>query len=80
VRAQVRQSLQNPAQDETLTPAVVQKAARLLGQYVGPLSGLFTKKAAQIADCERTLYILLAEHVPDSERDRFLQEAGISSV
>ena len=78
VRAQVREVLQNSAQDETLTPAVVQRAARLLGQYVGPLSGLFTKKAAQIADCERTLYILLAEHVADSERDRFLQQAGIS--
>jgi tetratricopeptide (TPR) repeat protein len=78
VRAQVREVLQTSTQDETLTPAVVQRATRLLGQYVGPLSGLFTKKAAQIADCERTLYLLLAEHVADSERDRFLAEAGIS--
>jgi hypothetical protein len=70
--------LQNSEAEEMLTPAVVQRAARLLGQYVGPLSGLYTKKAAQIADCERTLYLLLAEHVGDSERDRFLQEAGIT--
>jgi hypothetical protein len=78
VRDQVREALQNSGEEETLTPAVVQRAARLLGQYVGPLAALFTKKAAQIADCERTLYLLLAEHVGDSERERFLQEAGIS--
>jgi tetratricopeptide (TPR) repeat protein len=78
VRDQVREILQNSGEEEKLTPAVVQRAARLLGQYVGPLAALFTKKAAQIADCERTLYLLLAEHVGDSERERFLQEAGIS--
>jgi tetratricopeptide (TPR) repeat protein len=78
VRDQVRGVLQTSATEERLTPAIVQRAARLLGQYVGPLSGLYTKKAAQIADCERTLYLLLAEHVGDSERDRFLQEAGIT--
>ena len=78
VRDQVREVLQNSDAEERLTPAVVQRAARLLGQYVGPLAGLFTKKAAQIADCERTLYLLLAEHVGDSERERFLREAGIT--
>jgi tetratricopeptide (TPR) repeat protein/predicted Ser/Thr protein kinase len=78
LRDQVREILHNSEPEETLTPAVVQRAARLLGQYVGPLSGLFTKKAAQIADCERTLYLLLAEHVGDSERARFLHDAGIT--
>jgi serine/threonine-protein kinase len=80
VRDQVREVLQSSEEEETLTPVVVQRAARLLGQYVGPLAALFTKKAAQIADCERTLYLLLAEHVGDSERERFLQEAGISKL
>jgi tetratricopeptide (TPR) repeat protein len=60
-----------------LTPAAVERAARLLAQYVGPLSGVLTKKAAQRADSLRALYLLLAEHVgTESERDHFLQDAG----
>ena len=74
------QAKTEPQSSEALPAAVVQKAARLLAQYVGPLSGVLTRRAAQRADSERTLYLLLAEHVGTAaERDRFLQEAGIGS-
>ena len=69
---------QTSERGEGLPPAVVQRASRLLAQYVGPLSGVLTRRAAQRADSERTLYLLLAEHVgTEAERERFLQESGI---
>lgn len=80
-RTEVRTGSQTSDAGETLTPAVVERATRLLAKYVGPLSGVLTKKAAQRADNVRALYLLLAKHVgTDSERDRFLQEAGISKM
>jgi len=49
----------------------------MLAYYVGPISGVLAKKAAQRADSLRTLYLLLAEHVESKqERDRFLRDAS----
>jgi hypothetical protein len=49
----------------------------LLAPYVGPISGVITKKAAQRADSLGTFYLLLAEYVEDAnERQRFLRNAG----
>ena len=62
-----------------LTPAAIDRAARLLAHYIGPISGVLAKRAAQQADSLRTLYLLLAEDVESpSERARFLQDAGFS--
>ena len=62
-----------------LTAAAIDRAARLLAHYIGPISGVLAKRAAQQADSLRTLYLLLAEDVESpSERTRFLQDAGFS--
>jgi serine/threonine-protein kinase len=61
-----------------ITAAEVDRAAHLLAEYVGPLAGVLTKKAAQRTEQIREFYLLLAEHVETkSERDRFLHQAGI---
>jgi hypothetical protein len=60
-----------------ITAAAIERAARLLAPYVGPISGVITKKAAQRADSLGTFYLLLAEYVEDAnERQRFLRNAG----
>ncbi|MGC2194507.1 MAG: serine/threonine-protein kinase [Terriglobales bacterium] len=65
----------------TLTPAAIERAARLLAQHVGPLSGVLTRKAARHAESVRAFYLLLAEHIEtESERDRFLQDAGFPDL
>jgi hypothetical protein len=60
----------------SLTPSEIDRAARLLAQYIGPLAGVLTKKAAQKARNVSELYQLLSEHVAaKAERSRFLYEA-----
>jgi len=59
-----------------LTPSEIDRAARLLAQYIGPLAGVLTRKAAQKARNVPELYQLLSEHVAaKAERTRFLYEA-----
>ena len=66
-----------PASPE-LTPAALEHAARLLVPHVGPIAPVLVKKEALRADGLRALYLLLAEHVTgDTERARFLREAGL---
>ena len=66
---------------QEITPAAIDHAARVLAYYVGPISGVLAKKAAQRADSLRTLYLLLAEHVESKrERERFLRDAGFPNV
>jgi nucleotidyltransferase/DNA polymerase involved in DNA repair len=63
-----------------LTPAAIDRVARMLARYVGPISGVLAKRAAQRADSLRALYLLLAEHVESkADRDRFLRDGGFSS-
>lgn len=65
-----------PGGDE-LTPDSIRRAAQLLARYVGPISQVITDRAAKRADCVRTLYLILGEHLKDGpERSRFLLEAG----
>jgi serine/threonine protein kinase len=67
--------------DAALTTAAVEHAAQLLARYVGPLAGILTRKASQRADNLRSLYLLLAEHIgTETERTRFLQEAGLKDT
>jgi hypothetical protein len=62
-----------------LTLANIDRAARMLARYIGPISGVLTQKAAQRSDTLRALYLLLAENVDSAtERTRFLREAGFS--
>ena len=83
------QSLREPAPAESstmsegrpsapeITPVAIERAARLLAPYVGPISAVITKKAARHADSLGTFYLLLAEYVQDAtERQRFLRDAG----
>jgi hypothetical protein len=65
-----------PGNSRHLPPAEVDRAARLLAHYVGPLAGVLTRKAAQRAGSVRELYQLLAEHVDTkADRTRFLDDA-----
>jgi predicted Ser/Thr protein kinase len=60
-----------------LTSVAVDRAARMLARYIGPISAILAKRAAQQADSLRTLYLLLAENVESqTERARFLRDAG----
>jgi len=53
----------------------------MLARYIGPISGVLAKRAAQQADSLRTLYLLLAEDVESpAERARFLRDAGFSDL
>jgi eukaryotic-like serine/threonine-protein kinase len=66
-----------PGSKQEITQATIEHPARMLADYVGPISGVLAKKAAQRADSLRTLYLLLAEHVESKqERDRFLRDAA----
>ena len=59
-----------------MTASEIDRAARLLAQYIGPLAGVLTKKAAQKARNLPEFYQLLSEHVTaKAERSRFLYEA-----
>jgi serine/threonine protein kinase len=63
--------------EEELTPDSIRRAAERLARYVGPISHIMTDRAAKRADCVRTLYLILGEHLRDgAERSRFLLEAG----
>ena len=71
----------NAASQAELTAAAIDRAARMLAHYIGPISGVLAKRAAQQADSLRTLYLLLAEEVESpTERARFLQDAGFSDL
>lgn len=62
---------------DELTPDSIRRAAELLARYVGPISQVITDRAAKRADCVRTLYLILGEHLKEGpERSRFLLEAG----
>jgi serine/threonine-protein kinase len=68
-----------PASAE-LTREAIEHAARLLAPYVGPISSVLAKRAAQRADSLRAFYLLLAEHVDgELERVRFLHESGFAA-
>jgi tetratricopeptide (TPR) repeat protein len=67
-----------PSQGE-LTSAAIESAGVILARYVGPVSGVLAKRAAQRADSLRALYLLLAEYVETkADRARFLRDAGFS--
>jgi hypothetical protein len=70
---------QGPTDEQRAYPANIDRAARMLARYIGPIPGVLTQKAAQRSDTLRTLYLLLAENVDSAtERTRFLREAGFS--
>ena len=63
-----------------LTPETLQRATELLARYVGPMASILTKKAAQAAVDEPSLYSLLASKLSDpGERARFMRDAQRSS-
>jgi len=61
-----------------LAQADIDRAARVLARYVGPIAGVLTKRAAPRADSPRTLYQLLAKHLDnDADRESFLRDCGL---
>jgi hypothetical protein len=59
-----------------LTPEAMRRASRLLAWYIGPISKILTERAAKRAGSLQGLYLLLAEHLRNGERARFLSDAG----
>ncbi len=68
----------NPALDREIDRESVERATRILARYVGPISTVLVKRAAQNTRSVRGLYLLLAERVSAAERDRFLKDSGLS--
>lgn len=68
----------NPALDREIDRESVERATRILARYLGPISTVLVKRAAQNTRSVRGLYLLLAERVSAAERDRFLQDSGFS--
>jgi len=60
-----------------LHSAEIDRASRLLAEYIGPLAGVLTKKASKQASSTYEFYVLLSKHIKSgAERTRFLQDAG----
>jgi hypothetical protein len=60
-----------------LTPAAIRHASELLARYLGPVARILAERAAPRASSLKALYMSLAEHLKDdSERERFLKDAG----
>jgi len=68
----------NPALDREIDRESMDRAVRILARYVGPISTVLVKRAAQNTRSVRGLYLALAERVSAAERDRFLQDSGFS--
>ena len=60
-----------------LTPAAIRHASELLARYLGPVARILAERATPRASSLKALYMSLAEHLKDdSERERFLKDAG----
>lgn len=55
-----------------VTPEAVERAARALAHYIGPIANVLARKAAGQAMDEAHLYTLLAAHLAGGDRDAFL--------
>ncbi len=65
--------------DAPLTPEQIDDAAHRLAVFVGPIAKVLVKKSAQKSAGARSLYVALADNIPDeAQRRLFLREAGIS--
>lgn len=58
-----------------LAPEAVERAARNLAHYIGPIANVLARKAAAVASDENHLYSLLSAHLSGVERDAFLSQA-----
>ena len=55
----------------------IDRASRLLAEYIGPLAGVLAKKASKQAASNHEFYVLLSKHIKGAaERARFLQDVG----
>lgn len=62
-----------------LTPEVVERAARLLAPYTGPIAGILAKKTAQRAGSLKGFYELLADNLEtEEERNQFLRDIDVN--
>jgi len=57
-----------------VTPEAVERAARALAHYIGPIANVLARKAAGHATDEAHLYTLLAAHLTGGDRDAFLTQ------
>ena len=58
-----------------LAPEIVERAARGLAHYIGPIANVLARKAAAVASDERHLYLLLSAHLSGVDRDAYLNQA-----
>jgi serine/threonine-protein kinase len=63
-----------PLSGAQLAPGVVERAARILAHYIGPIANVLARKAAAVATDERHLYSLLSAHLSGSDRDAYLKQ------
>lgn len=59
----------------TLAPEVVDRAARALAHYIGPIATVLARKAAAQASDEHHLHTLLSAHLTGADREAFLNKA-----
>ncbi len=57
-----------------LAPGAVERAARNLAHYIGPIANVLARKAAAVATDEQHLYSLLSAHLSGSDRDAYLKQ------
>ncbi len=58
-----------PNTHDPIAPATLERAAKILARYIGPIAGVIVKKAAVNATDESDLYTRLADRIAD-ERER----------
>jgi serine/threonine-protein kinase len=55
-----------------LSPEAVERAARVLAHYIGPIANVLARKAAAVASDEHHLHLLLSAHLSGVDRDAYL--------
>ena len=70
-----RSAPSSAARDQPISDALLDAAARLMAQHVGPIAKVLVKKTAARASGRDAFFILLADAVPDSAaRQKLLTE------
>jgi hypothetical protein len=66
--------------DMLLTAESIEAAQRKLAVYIGPIARVMAKKAAAQTDSALRFYLMLADNLSGSERERFLNELGVDAA
>ena len=67
----------NTLSSDALTPETLERTAKLLARYLGPIAGVLVKKTAPAAANASDLYRRVSERITDTnERARFIAEVS----